>query len=178
MKHPSSIATGIVLTSACLLYASVKTDFDHKADFSRFHTYSWIGVKAGNSLWQGRITQAVDAALGAKGWNKVESGGDASVSAVGRTREQDSLQTFYDGFPGWGWRARWWGMGGGMATTEVVQERIGTLTVDVFDGSSKELIFRGQATDTLSRNPEKNDKKLEHAVDDMFKRFPPQNGER
>jgi hypothetical protein len=175
VKHLFSTATALVLTSACLLYAAVRTDFDRKADFSRYHTYSWIGVNAGNSLWQERITQAVDSALAAKGWSKVQSGGDASVSAIGKTREQDSMQTFYDGFPGWGWRAGWWGMGGGMgmSTTEVVPERVGTLTVDIFDGSSKQLIFRGQSTDTLSSKPEKNDQKMEHSVNDIFKKFPP-----
>ena len=60
----------------------------------------------------------------------------------------------------------------GMATTETVPERIGTLTVDIFDGSSKQLLFRGQATDSLSGNADKNDKKMEHSVDDMFKKFP------
>ena len=172
MKHLFSTSAAALLTSACLLYAAVHTDYDHKADFSRYHTYSWIGVNAGNSLWQSRITQGVDSALAAKGWSKVGSGGDAAVSAIGKTTERDTMETFYTGFPGWGWRAGWWGGGMGMATTETIPERVGTLTVDVFDGSSKQLIFRGQATDSLSGNPEKNDKKLEHSIDDMFKKFP------
>jgi len=163
----------MLLTSACVLYAAVHTDCDHKADFSRYHTYSWIGVKAGNSLWQERITQAVDTALAAKGWSKVESGGDAAVSAVGQTKETDTLETFYSGFPGWGWRAAWWGGG---TTTEVVPERVGSLTVDIFDGASKQLIFRGRTSDTLSGNADKNDKKMEHNVDEMFKKFPPKGG--
>jgi Domain of unknown function (DUF4136) len=47
------------------------------------------------------------------------------------------------------------------------------LTVDIFDGNSKQLIWRGQSSDTLSSKPEKNDKKMEKAVGDMFKKFPP-----
>lgn len=172
MKHLFSTSAAVLLTSACLLYAAVHTDYDHKADFSRYHTYSWIGVNAGNSLWQSRITQAVDSALAAKGWSKVESGGDAAVSAIGKTTERDTMETFYTGFPGWGWRAGWWGGGMGMSTTETIPERVGTLTVDIFDGSTKQLIFRGQATDSLSGNPEKNDKKMEHSIEDMFKKFP------
>src|SRR5581483_1272044 len=168
MKHPISTVTGVVLASACLLYAAVRTDYDHKADFSRYHTYSWIGVSAGNSLWQDRITQAVDSALSAKGWTKVQSGGDAAISAMGKTTERDNLETFYTGYPGWGWRAGWWG-GMGTTTTQVVPERVGTLTVDVFDGASRQLIFRGQASDTLSDKPEKNDKRMDKAVEEMFK---------
>jgi hypothetical protein len=174
MKKRVSYLTAVLLTSACLVYAAVHTDYDHKADFSKYHTYSWIGVNAGNSLWQDRITAAVDQALSAKGWTKVASGGNAAVSAIGKTTEKDTMETFYDGFPGWGWRARWWGGGMGMSTTEVVPERVGNLTVDIFDGTSKQLIFRGQSSDTLSSKADKNDKKMEHSVDDMFKKFPPQ----
>jgi hypothetical protein len=155
---------------AGLAFAKVSTDYDHKADFGRYHTYSWIGVRAGNSLWQDRIMGAVDSQLAAKGWTKVASGGDASVSAFGRTVERDTLQTFYDGFPGWGWHG-WGGMG--TATTTVTPERVGTLTVDVFDSATKKLVWRGVATDTLSSKPEKNDKKLDEAVGDMFEHFPP-----
>jgi hypothetical protein len=154
------------------MYASVHTDYDKKADFGKYHTYSWIGVKAGDSLWQDRITSAVDAALAAKGWQKVPSGGDAAVSAFGRTAEKDTIETFYTGFPGWGWRAGWWG-GAGTATSEVIPEKVGNLTVDVFDGSTKQLIFRGVSSETISGKPDKNEKKLDSAVNEMFKKFPP-----
>jgi hypothetical protein len=61
----------------------------------------------------------------------------------------------------------------GMSTTEVIPERVGNLTVDVFDGTTKQLIFRGEASDTLSSKADKNDKRMEHSVEDMFKKFPP-----
>jgi hypothetical protein len=173
MKTRLTMAAAMLASAAGLLYATVHTDFDKKADFGKYHTYSWIGVKAGDSLWQNRITSAVDSELSAKGWQKVESGGDATVSAFGRTTEKDTLETFYDGFPGWGWRARWWGGGMGTATTEVIPERVGNLTVDVFDGPSKQLIFRGVSSETISGKADKNEKKLDEAVKDMFKKFPP-----
>jgi hypothetical protein len=159
----------ILIGLAGLALADVKTDYDHKADFGRYHTYSWIGVKAGNSLREDRIRGAVDSELAAKGWTKVASGGDAAISAFGRVTERDTMQTFYDGFPGWGWR------GWGTSTTTVIPEAVGNLVVDVFDGQTKKLIFRGTASETLSSKPDKNDKKLENAVDDMFKHFPPQS---
>jgi hypothetical protein len=160
------------LFAAAVAFAAVHTDYDHHADFGRYHSYSWIGVQAGNSLWQDRITSAVDSQLAAKGWTRVASGGDAAVSAFGRVNERDTLQTFYNGFPGWGWRG-WGGMG--TTTTEVVPESVGTLTVDVFDGATKKLIWRGNASETLSSKPDKNDKKLDHAVSEMFDHFPPRS---
>ena len=151
--------------------ADVSVDYNHHADFSRFHTYSWMGVQAA-ALWQDRITQAVDSQLASKGWTKVPSGGDATVSAIGRTTEQDTMETFYNGFPGWGWRG--WGGGTGIATTNVIPERIGNLTVDIFNSADKQLIWRGMASEAISANkPEKNEKKMDEAVDKMFKNFPP-----
>ena len=155
----------------CIAFAAdVSTDYDHKVDFSRYHTYSWIGVKAANSLWQDRIAGAIDSQLAARGFTRVASGGDISVAAFGRTDERDTLQTFYNGFPGWGWGG--WGAGG-TATTTVIPETVGSLTVDMFDSSTKKLIWRGVASGTVSSKPEKNDKKLDDAAEEMFEHFPP-----
>jgi hypothetical protein len=62
----------------------------------------------------------------------------------------------------------------GTATTTVLDTPEGTLLVDIFDSQTKHLVWRGIATDTLSGDPEKNVKKLQHAVEDRFKHFPPQ----
>jgi hypothetical protein len=150
--------------------ASVKTDYSHSTDFSQYHTYSFIKVQAGDDLWADRITRAVDGQLSAKGWTKVDSGGDAAVAAYGAVKQEQTMQTFYDGFGGgWFWR----GFGDGMATTTVENIPVGTLVVDIFDGHTKKLIWRGTSSETLSNKPEKNEKKLENAVSEMFKHFPP-----
>ncbi len=155
-----------------MAFADVKTDYNHKADFSKLHTYSWIKVQTDNPLWTDRIIRAVDSELSAKGWTKVPSGGDASVAAYGSTHTERNLQTWYDGFGGgWYWR----GFGDGMATTTVEKVPVGTLTVDIFDSSNKQLIWRGSATDTLSDKPESNEKKLDKSVANMFKKFPPES---
>lgn len=176
MKRVEKLSLLGALLCAAVLFASTRTDYDRHADFSRYHTYSWIGVKAGNPLWQPRIQEAVDSAMASKGLTKVESGGDLAVSAMGKTQQQDTMETFYTGFPGWGWAPGWWGgMAGadGMATTRAVPMKVGDLTVDLFDARSKQLIWRGRAMDSLSTKPEKNEHKLDKAVNDMFKDFPP-----
>jgi len=111
--------------------------------------------------------RAVDAQLRNKGWQRVDPGRDAAVSAIGRVTEQDTLPTFYNGFPGWQWG------GFGEATTTVVPERVGDLTADIFQAGTKDLVWRGHATNVLSSKPEKNEKKMEDALDHMFKHFPP-----
>jgi hypothetical protein len=117
-----------------------------------------------------RIKQDVDAQLSAKGWTKVDSNGNATISAFQSTHDQQTLETFYNGFGG-GWR--WRGFGDGMATTTTDVTKIGTLVVDIFDSQTQKLIWRGKQSDALSGNPNKNEKKLAKDITGMFKHFPP-----
>jgi hypothetical protein len=146
----------------------VRTDYDHKVQFEQFHTYSWGKVKTTNALWESRIRDAVDKQLSQKGWQKVDSGGDVVLTAVGGTQNQQEYQTFYDGMGGW----RWGGLGD-LSTTTVQNIRIGTLLVDMYNASNKQLIWRASSSNTLSSKPEHNEKTLDKAVEKMFKDFPP-----
>ncbi len=170
MKAIRYVLTFFVLAVLAALTAAqdVNTDYDKNVVFERYHTYSWGKVQTSNPLWQSRIEDAVDKSLSEKGWQKVQSGGDVVVAAVGATQNQQEYQTFYDGMGGW----RWGGFGN-MATTTVQNYKIGTLAVDMYDASNKRLIWRGSASDTLSKDPEHNEKNLDKAVDKMFKKFPP-----
>ena len=161
----------VALLVAAAAWASITTDYDHNVNFINFKTYSWGKLKTGNSIWDERTKSAVDSALAAKGWTQVPSGGDVLVNAFGKTHPEYTMNTFYDGFGG-GWR--WRGFGGfGEATTTIDTYKVGTLVVDMFDPYTKNLIWRGVATDTLSNNPEKNTKRLDGEVHKMFEHFPP-----
>ena len=163
---------GVMLLAATASFAQqVKTDFDRDSDFGHYRTYTWEKVQTQDPLWVDRIKEAVNSALAAKGWTKVDSGGDVAVIAVESTQDQQTLNTFYDGFGG-GWR--WRGFGGfGDSTTTVDTYKVGTLVVDLFDAGTKKLIWRGSASDTLSDKSDKNIKTLDKAVQKMFDRFPP-----
>jgi hypothetical protein len=151
----------------------VKTDYDRGANFGQYKTYSWAQVKSKEALDVDRIKTAVNAALAAKGWTQVDSGGDVSIVAMEITRNQQTLNTFYDGFGGgWGWR-RFGGGGFGEATTTTETYKVGTLVVDLFDAKTKQLIWRGTSSGTLSNNSDKNIKNLDKGVEKLFKQFPP-----
>ena len=163
-------SVGIVLLFATASFAQqVKTDYDRSTDFSQYKTYSWEKVQTQDALWVDRIKEAVNAALTAKGWTLVESGGNVAIVAIEMTHNQRTLNTFYDGFGG-GWR---WGGGFGNATTTVDNYKVGTLVVDLFDANTKKLIWRGSSSDTLSDKSDKNIKTLDKGVQKMFDHFPP-----
>ena len=168
----STLLTAFVLLIAAAAWASISTDYDHNVNFANFKTYSWGKVETANSIWDQRVKSAVDGQLAAKGWTLVPSGGDVVICAFGKTHPEKTLNTFYDGFGGGGWR--WRGFGGfGTSTTTVDTYNVGTLVVDMLDPNTKSLIWRGSSSDTLSSNPEKNTKKLDSDVHKMFEHFPP-----
>ena len=177
MKKTYALALfGLLLCNSLGLYAvSISTDYDHSANFAQYKTYSWLKVQAGDSLWEQRLQQDVDAQLAAKGWTKVAANGNASITAFRATKEQPTEETFYNGLGGgWGWRGgRGFGGGMGMATTTTEDTKVGTIVVDIFDSQSKQLLWRGKESNDLGNNPEKNAKNLNKEMADLFKHFPP-----
>jgi len=155
----------------------VKVDYDRSANFNQYKTYCWEHVRTRDPLGVDRIKNAVNAALAAKRWTQVNSGGDVSIVAVEMTRDQQTLNTFHDDFGGgWGWRrfgGGGFGDGFGESTTTTDTYTVGTLVVDLFDTKTKQLIWRGSSSDTLSNNSDKNIKNLKKGAEKMFKNFPP-----
>jgi hypothetical protein len=162
----SLLCGALLLLTTAAFSREVVTDYDHHADFNHYKTYSWAKVETPDTLWDQRVKDAIDKELSAKGWTQVPEGGDVSIVAVGTTHERQSLETFYTGM-GWRWH------GFGDAITEVHPYKVGTLIVDMFDTSNKNLIWRGSANDVLSSKPDKNIKELEKDVHKMFEHFPP-----
>src|SRR5258708_22870737 len=118
------------------------------------------------------IKEGGNGVLTGKGWTQVNSGGEVCVMAIEITQNQQTLNTFYNGFGG---GRRWGGFGGfGDATTTTETYKVGTLVVDMFDAKAKNLIWRGSSSDTLSNNPDKNTKNLDKEVKKMFAHFPPE----
>ena len=104
-------------------------------------------MRTANLIWDARAKQPIDNQLAAKGWTQVTTGGDVTLVAVQTTHTQQQLDTYYDGFGG-----RRWGGGFGNATTTVAKYKVDTLAVDMFNASSKSLIWRGTSGSALSGN--------------------------
>ncbi len=165
------------------LAGNVRTDFDHTANFAQYHTYSWGKVSTTDPFYVSRIQQAVDSQLKAKGWQIVPTGGSVTIFATDNVTSQKQVQTMYDGLGGgwgrgWGWGGWGWGVGPypggfGEATTTTTTQPVGNLVIDLFEGNSKSLLWRGLATEDLSTNTSKNTNMLDNDIKNMFKNFPP-----
>ncbi|MGI8637730.1 MAG: DUF4136 domain-containing protein [Segetibacter sp.] len=178
-----------LLAAATLVFGSiscggpnVKSDYDHKVNFSQFHTYSWGNVKTVNPLYVSRIKDAVNNDLQAKSWQMVSSGGDTTIFATGQVNNQQQLETVYRGFGGdwgggWGWSDWGWGDTGGFGryVTTTRNVKVGNLVIDIFEPNNKKLIWRGIISGKVSKGTQENTKDLTQGIDELFKKFPPNN---
>jgi len=165
---------------------TVNTDYDADADFSSYKTYSWhesdSNVKVDDPLAHERLIRAIESQLSANGLQKVSSDPDVIVTYHTDEEEQVSVNTTYMG-GGWGMGAGWGragmrgGMGGmGTSTTTVNKYNVGTLVVDLWDAKEHRLVWRGIASKTLSKDPQKNAKKIDQAAQKLFEKYPPTSG--
>jgi hypothetical protein len=173
----SRISLGFALMMVFANFAlaqKVNTDYSHDANFAQYKTFMWIKEpKSPDPLMRQRIIDDVNATLTGKGLKLVTSDADLAVAAHTATQEERTLDTFYNNFAG-GWR---WGGGFGTATTRENTYEVGTLVIDLFDAKTKEAVWMGTSSKTISSKPEKNAENLNKAVARMFKDFPPSGRE-
>jgi Domain of unknown function (DUF4136) len=167
----------IMLLSAAMLFCRIASaqevhyNFDTTVDFSKYKTYKWVQVQGAtypDQLTDNNIKQAVDAQLAQKGLTlKSDDPVDVEIAYQTATDQEKEI-TGYGG--GMGWR---FGGGMGMATTSTIN--IGTLVVDVYDPKQKKLVWRGSGTETVnpSKDPQKNQERLQKAVAKLLKNYPP-----
>jgi len=166
----AALALALALAPATAFAQKVTTDWDKANSFTGYQTYAWTKgtMPAGaNPLMVQRAQSAIEAELSAIGLVKVEANPDVMVALHGSAKEDVNIQTVGYGY-GVGWRYG----GGGSSTTYVDKFLTGMLVVDLIDAKAKKLVWRATATDTISDNPQKNEKKIHKAVEKMFEKYP------
>lgn len=156
----------ILIPMACVLLATIayaqKVTFDSNpsAPFGSYKTYAWTqGTPASESLMEQRIHSGVAAQLAAKGLTPTDAMPDLFVATHAVT--QDHPQLVVNGFG--------WGLGG---TASVENYTVGTLVVDLYDAKTRQTVWRGVATDSVSDKPQKNAERVNKALEKMFAKYP------
>jgi hypothetical protein len=148
----------------------VKYNFMPGTDFSKYHSYKWVEIQGGahpNQIMDAEIKQSVDSQLSTKGLTKTDS--EKADMYVGYQIAVDQEKQ---------WNA--YGMGGGvrfggMGTATQSTINVGELVVDMYDPSTKQLVWTGTATKTIdpSSNQQKNMERLNKAMAKLLKNYPP-----
>jgi hypothetical protein len=171
---------GILLSASAIGCASPKIgyDYDRGANFSRYHTYTWVSSlqdatgdrRLDNSLIDGRIRTAIEKELRHKGYlPSSRAGPDFLVAYHAGMKDMlkgASTQNYI------GDRAH-----GTFTTISDIQPyHEGTLTIDIVDGESRQLIWQASAKADVDQNldPEERDARVNKIVRAMLSHFPPQ----
>ena len=167
----SATLVTLLLTVWVSAAQDVKFNFMPGTDFSKFHTYKWVAVEGAshpNQIVDAEIKQAVDAQLTQKGLTKTTD--DKADIYVGYQTAVDQEKQWNAYGMGGGWR-----LGGGMATATQSTISVGSIAVDMYDPSTKQLVWTGTATKSIdpSSSQEKNQKNLNKAMEKLLKNYPP-----
>jgi hypothetical protein len=189
MKHATNIVTILVLGILLSGCATIRTGShqDETVAFSDYSTFAWIaenplilgaGEKSSISpLTQKKIVQAIENELSRKGFTYTEDPDQADfvVSYTVGTRERIDETSYPVAYRGaWGWHM----YGRYYYQTEVVHRTYteGTLGIDVFDGKTKQPVWHGWASKSVtSADREDPSPVIKKAVAAIIKRFPPEN---
>ncbi len=189
MKNPIKIFTSLVvfLFAYNLSFAQVNSDYDKSTDFSKYKTYTFAGWQKNsdqllNDLDKKRVLEAFKAEFASRNMTLVTENGDAAVSLylVIDNKTSTTAYTNYTGGMGYGaGMGRGWGMGvGGVgigsSTTTYSNDdyKEGTLVVDLYDATSKNLIWQGTLQSVVSDKTSKRDKTIPKKVGKLMGKFP------
>lgn len=167
-----TLVLALVLLSVAagsLTAQQVTYNFMPGTDFTKYHTYKWVQIPSNihpNQIVNQEIIDAINNALQAKGYTLAT--GDKADLYVGYQCSVDQERQWN----AWG-TGRGFGMGMGSATSSTISN--GTLGVDFYDPTSQDLVWRGQAAQTLnpSGNQQKDMQRLNKAMQKLLKNFPP-----
>jgi Domain of unknown function (DUF4136) len=172
-KVMSKFGVGLILAmlvGTLTLAQDVTSNSMPGADFTKYHTYKWVpidGAVQPNQIVDAQIKQSIDSQLAGKGLTKMD--GDKPDLLIGYqvSIEQEKQWNAY-GTGGMRW-------GGGMASAQQSTISTGTLVLDVYDPSTKQLVWTGRVSKTLdpSANQGKKQKNLDKAMQKLLKNFPP-----
>ena len=169
MKRWTAVVFSLLCAGALAFAQEVKYEFDPTADFSKYHTYQWVSLPTAHpdQIVDNQIRRDIEGQLIAKGFMPAapDTTPDIQVGYQISVNHEQQWNTWNSG-PFWG--------GFGTITGSTIT--IGTLGIDFFDPSTKQLVWRGIGTKTIdpSGNPEKNMERLDKAVAKILKHFPPE----
>ncbi len=186
LGRADSVIAIVLLLSTLLGMSGCETlhtgsDYDRTADFSSYHTFTWLArthYGAGNPLIVGQARAAILSALEAKGYRYVRTlnAADFAVDFTIGAHQRLSVRVYPEPFagpwswygPGW-WGYPYWGIGVGVA-----QYREGTLSIDMFDARTHRPVWHGWARKPLSGADREHPREsIRTAVVAVLAKFPP-----
>lgn len=186
MRNTLIFSITLLFLGSC---SSVKftSNYDGSVDFTQFKTLSYYGWqdesdKLLNKFEKERIEKAFADEFEKRGISIVERDGDIIVSlfiVVDQKKGATAYTNHYGGggpygyYGGYGYGAGWgWGMGYSSTSYQEYDYYVGTLVCDVFDSSTKKLIWQGVITGEIDDNPKTRERNTPRVIREVMKKYP------
>ena len=183
MKIKFTLLMLFVLVLGSCSSLKITSDQDDTVDFSKYKDFYYLGWaeesdKMLNDLEKRRIEAAFRDEFTKRGIEFVnQSEADAAVSLFIVVDQKTSTTAYTNHYGGYGYGGRMypgWGWGGGFSSTTYSENDylVGTLVVDVFDVNTKELVWQGVASKTISENPQQREKNIPRVAKALMSKYP------
>jgi hypothetical protein len=168
----------ISLLAACATKPKVRAEYDHAADFARYHTFNFVSPLSTDKLgYSSLVTQqlktAVTQEMQSRGY-QLDSSPDLLINFSGRLEERQSIES--SPAPYYGYRTGYYGAWSGYAMSSdvyTVNYTQGTLNVDMIDARTLKMVWEGVTVGEVTQKHLKDrDAALNKAVSNIYAQFP------
>ena len=178
-----ALAAAALLAAGCASGPDVRGDYDRAADFGKYRTYGFVAATGNDgkdfkSLSMQTLQAAAAREMESRGYTPSDKP-DLLINFKGKLEEKTDIESTpapYYG-PGWGYRGWYgapygaYGYGGSEVTTR--RYNVGTLVMDVIDGTQRQAVFQGGVEGVVTKKMLENKQAaLEQAVAHIFSKYP------
>lgn len=165
--------------SACSAF-NVSTDFNPSLDTSQWKTYQWKLAELNpddpydNDLNRNRVIKAVNSELKTQGFKLSKDSSDFNVSYFFLVEPKVDIHRHYNH------RCPWADCRYHRYETYISEYKYGSIVVDISDGTTGELQWRGVAGSRISEGatPQKREQNIQAAIKELMAEFPPNKAEK
>lgn len=174
------LAVLILFLQGCASRPTIRSEYDHTADFARYHTFGFFKKLATDNGYESLTTKYLKAAvtrqMEALGYRYSETDPDLLANFNIKLKDKQTIRT--TGYPAgyYGYRWGYYGAWGGYNDTYVYEYTEGTLNIDLVDRARKQMVWEGVAVGRVRQKDIDNQQQvIDKVVAEIFTKFPFRN---
>lgn len=178
IKLPRLMLILLFFSTACSS-TKVTYEYDRSTNFTNYKTFSFYGwAKASDTMLteidKERIEKAFGREFTIRRYRHQKSGGDLMVSLYLVIDHHNATTSYSNHYRNEGYSLPSWSWGMGYSTTRYhdYDYSEGTLICDVFDATTKRLLWQGVASGQINQKNKIKEQNIIHAVEAIMNNYP------
>jgi hypothetical protein len=173
------ITTVALIAWTCSSSLKVSSDYDKKADFSRYRTFALFNPEnlheAISQMNQSRIFTAIRNEMAKKGFEENVVSPDLLVNTTAFLKDRVSVSGTDTYMYGSVYRPYTWGPGVSGTNYDTRHYKDGSIVIDIVEAGSKKLLWQGTGNREIDAPVKNPDTEIPKAISAIMEKFPPGN---